>query len=474
VPFFDTLRSALGFNAKAATAKTSYATGPYGRVRVQMDRLGGDPRSGAKMLRSFSRNCVPLRTAYNRRKQQISQAKWRVIRLDDPKAEANPAVVAAVTKLLRTVNPKGESFRSLLDQVMEDYLTLDAGCIEKEKTFGGAVKWLWAVDGATIVPDPDWDGTDPGAARYFQYVDGRKVAELRNDQLVYIMGTPTTYSPIGWSRTETLVRAIEAILYGDQYDYEMLRQTAPAGILDLGRGLQAEQVQAYREYYENEIAGGKDIAIFGGGEVGPGSGVTFTPFQRSARDMERASYREWLVKMVAMVFEMDPTIFGITGDVNKSASKTLQVRTDEGHVADANLIAEFIEREIISEFDENHGFEFEDLNARDEMAQAKIDQIYSSIGVETPNSILVREGRDKVPWGEQPYAATQSQFAGDEPDSGEADDAPENSASGSGSGKSAAPFAGKARTRFASATFTPRFTRSWHRSSTGSTPPSPS
>jgi len=465
VPILDKLRSALGIQAKAATSKTSYAAGPYGRVRVQMQVLGGDPRAGAKMLRDFSRRCEPVRTAINRRKRQISQAKWRIVRTDDPKAVVNPAIEKKITDLLRFVNPKGESFRTLLDMVLEDVLVLDAGCIEKEKTLGGQIVALWAVDGATIVPDPEWDGSDQTAPRYYQYVDGRLVAKLRNDQLVYIMGTPTTYSPIGWSPVEALVRVIEATLYGSQYDYDMLRQTAPAGALDLGRGLSTEQVVSYREYYESEIAGTKDIAIFGGGEPGQGSGVNFIPFQRSNADMQRAEYREWLCKAIATVFEMDPTVFGITGDVNKSASKSLQVRTDEGHVAYAKLIEEFIEREIVWSFDQNHGFEFEELNARDELAQAKIDQIYMSIGKTFPNELRARDGEDPVDWGEQPYVATQSAFAGDEPDSGEADDQPENTASGSGSGKSAVPFGSRAPMPRAKATFTQRSMPSWHRSS---------
>lgn len=386
---------------KAAVTQSSYGTGPYARSRVQIAVQGTDPRGGARLLRHFSRRNDWVRLAITVRKRQVAQAKWKLVRNDDPKKPPDPRVLAKVRDLLRTVNPKRESLRSLLDQVIEDVLVLDAGCIEKEKTIGGDIVALWGVDGATIVPDPNWDGSQQDSPRYYQIIDGRKVAELRNDQLIYIMGSPSTYSPIGWSCVESLVRAIEADLYGEQYDYDMLRQAAPSGLLDLGRGLTPQELEAAREYYESEIAGSKELMIvgfMGDPAANPGSGsVTYTPFARSNREQQRDFYKTWLVRKIACVFELDPTVFGITGDVNRATSRTLSSRTDEGHVALANLVAEYLTRELIWEIDERHDFEFDGVVARDEERQAKIDQAYMAIGATTPNEIRAREGLDPFP-----------------------------------------------------------------------------
>lgn len=364
---------------------------------------GYDPRRGANMLRAWSRNNEWVRLAIDYRREQISKASWKIVRLDDPKKPPDPSVEKAIRQLFKIVNPKRESFESLIDMVIDDILVLDAGCIEKEKTFGGDITALWGVDGATIIPDPTWTGQDQNQPRYTQSIDGRDVADLRNDQLIYMMRTPTTYSPIGWSPVETLVRVIEADLYGEQYDFSILKQTAPAGILDLGPGITPEAVEKFKTYYESEIAGSQDIAIFGGGEPGAARGLTWQEFGRSNRENERAAYREWLVKKIAAVFRIDKSLFNITESVNRATSKTQQSRTDEGLEALASTIGRYITREIVWEFDENHGFKFDDLSDRDQAQQAEIDTTYVGSGIWTINEVRAAQGLDPVKWGDEPW-----------------------------------------------------------------------
>lgn len=446
------IRSAAAYVIKGPKTQAPYAGGPFAKIRTAVAVTGFDPRRGAKMLRDFSRTNEWVRLAIDYRREQISMASWKIVRLDDPKKPPDPRIEAAVRQLFRFVNPKRESIETLFDMSLDDILVLDAGCIEKEKSLGGQIVALWGVDGATIAPDPDWDGSNPTAMRYTQMIDGRKVCELRNDQLVYIMRTPTTYSPIGWSPVETLVRAIEADLYGETYDFEMLRQTAPAGVLSLGAGVPNQEVQAFREYYEAEIAGTKDIAIFGGGEPGAGAGVTWTAFGRSNREQERMAYKEWLVKKIAAVFRVDKSIFNITESVNRATSKTQQSRTDEGLKALASMIARYVTREIIWEFDENHGFQFDELTDTDEKEQSDIDTTYVGGGIWMINEVRARMGLDPVPWGDAPYVPAIGPVAPEVPELPE--DEPEDDGPGNGKddeedddkpegGKSAVPFVGR-------------------------------
>lgn len=422
---FERVASSLGF-VRAPKSQAPYAKGPYAKVRVQMAVQGYDPRRGANMLRGWSRNNEWVRLAIDYRREQISKAKWKIVRLDDPKQAPNPNVEKAIRQLFKIVNAKRESFESLLDMVIDDVLVLDAGCIEKEKTIGGDIHALWAVDGSTIVPDPTWDGHDPKAARYFQIIDGKEVADFRNDQLIYMMRTPTTYSPIGWSPVETLMRVIEADLYGEQYDFSALKQTAPAGVLDLGPGITPEDVEKFRTYYEDEIAGSQQIAIFGGGEPGAGSGVKWNQFGYSNRESERSAYREWLVRKIAAVFRIDKTLFNITDSVNRATSKTQQARTDEGLEALSSTLERYITREIIWEFDENHGFAFDDISGNDQAQQAQIDTTYVGSGIWLINEVRARQGLDPVAWGDDPWGGVKGEPVAPEPEDDEEDNAPQN------------------------------------------------
>jgi len=374
---------------------------PY--ARTLRFGLSPGPKRGSKMLRSYADRNEWVRIAINRRKRELGRAKWQIVRVDDHEEPADPRVVAAVTDLFRSVNLKGESFRTLLDLVIEDLLILDAGCIEKSKTLGGQIYELTAVDGSTIVIDPTWDGSDPKRPRYAQYDNFKLVCELRNDELIYMMLNPSTHRVTGLSPVETLVRVIEAELYGEEYDFSSLRATAPEGVLDIGRGLTDQQVDRFRAYYDEEIAGTKNVAIFGGGEPGAGSGVTFTPFKDSNRDQQRMEYKKWLAGKIAACFEMDKTMFGLTEDTNRSTSKTTNTKSDEGLIGLATAVQEFITREIVWEFDRKHGFEFEGIVARDELVESQIDATYLDRGAVTVNEWRASTGRDPVAWGDVPF-----------------------------------------------------------------------
>ncbi len=438
------------------------------------------PKANAANLRRWAKTNEFLRTAINRRKQQIAQAKWRLVRRDKPNDPPDATVEKTVRDLFDNVNPKRESFRSLMDQVIEDLLILDAGCIEKEKNLGGKIVNLWAVNGATILPDPQWDGSDPKASRYYQLVVGQPPIGLRNDQLIYMMSSPSTHSNIGWSPVETLVRIIRAELCGEEYNFEMIQRYGPRGIIDLGAGTSEQDRDAFRDYWEAEIEGTQAVAIVNRPDVGgdKGGGVTFVPL--TVDDFEkRLAYMKWLATKIAAVFQMDLLVFNLSDAIHKGIGKALTARTDEGANALARLIAEFITREIVWDIDPSHDhiFEFDDLNDRDALAQAQIDQINMDSGVTFPNEVRARDGKDPVAWGDEPYpgqTTAQVEIEGEEPagddELGDPADAEEPGNPEKRFAASTVPFV--VRTRRGRRTFARRFTQSWHAKPHGSTKPS--
>ncbi len=73
----------------------------------------------------------------------------------------------ALRRMLEEPN-SADSFRTLMEQVIEDALTGGYGAIEMEATGDPELLWpqLWPVDGAMIQRNANWDG-DPETARYF-------------------------------------------------------------------------------------------------------------------------------------------------------------------------------------------------------------------------------------------------------------------------------------------------------------------
>lgn len=409
-----------------------------------------EPKKRARILRLYADNNEFVRTAINRRKRQVGMATWRIVRRDDPHAKPDPAVVDAVQKLLDEVNPKKESFRSLLDQVIEDILVLDAGCIEKEKTLGGQLLHLYAVNGASIAPDPDWDGTDPRAIRYRQYdKDGKLAAQLRNDQLIYMMMNPSTHRIVGWSPLETLFRVVRAQLFAEDYDYEMIQQNAPNVAIYLGAGITNQQREQYAEYWDAEIAGQNAIAFMNNANPDSKDGPKVLKL-RDDTFGDRMGYKKWLATLTAACFEMDLTVFNLTADIQKSLGNTLTARTDEGANGLASGVAEYLTREVVWEIDplRRHKFEFDDLNQRDEMAQTKIDDFNVRNGTATINEVRQTRGLPPVEWGEQPhdFGPTPQQPAGEGDTPNDSSRNPDESSEREGA-KSAVPFAAARQTR---------------------------
>ena len=96
--------------------------------------------------------------------------------------------IAALTLNFEQPNPE-DSFRSMIEQVLEDILVGGFGAIELDLSGeNGRPLTLWPVDGASIRIRTDWDG-NPASPRYVQitapYNVGQEIT-LADEELSYI------------------------------------------------------------------------------------------------------------------------------------------------------------------------------------------------------------------------------------------------------------------------------------------------
>src|SRR3954471_8680463 len=149
----------------------------------------GLPKPTPANLRRFAETPV-ARKAINTIKDRVAGMSWRI----QPKNGRALADVAdgarriqLLTDNLDLPNPE-DSFRSLIEQVLEDVLVGGFGAIEVQLS-GDAERplHLWPVDGATIRLRGDWDG-EPDSPKYAQST-GRPGPEgtvpLNDDELMY-------------------------------------------------------------------------------------------------------------------------------------------------------------------------------------------------------------------------------------------------------------------------------------------------
>jgi len=376
--------------------------GPYARGAMGMQTI---TKMSTEQLRRWSRLNPWIRAAINLRRTQISRSKWDIVSVE-PGIDPDPRTVDRIKKLLRHPNPKGESWRSFIEPVVEDILVLDQGAIEIEKTAGSRVSslnpiaYLWNKDAARIAFDKNWDGRDRSKPRYYELDGtGKELAAYKNDELIVIIANAVTYSPIGLSPLEVLADTIESDLRAAEYNSKAVSQAAPPGVLHLGEGVRPDQVDAFKAYWEAEVAGRSQIAITGGGK-----GMQWMPLAASNRDMQFMEWQVYLARKICAVFAVQPQDIGISFDINKSTAETGAAFTyDNGIVPLADLIAEYITREIVYRYSDDLRFVFTEVGRTAQQAIAEYNKMaLAGLPWLRINDALRERGQDGIgPIGDQ-------------------------------------------------------------------------
>jgi phage portal protein BeeE len=280
---------------------------------------------------------------------------------------------------------------------MEDILVLDAGTIEKERTLGGAIAALHAVDGAKVKVSALWDG-NPDETRYWWCPTPLYEVAFKNEDLVYIMANPRTYSVMGLSPLETLKQTVDAEILGSQYNTRQVTNAAPDGMLDLGEGARPEKVEEFKSYWLAEVAGRGAMAFIGGTK-----GAKFVPFRGSNRDMQYREWLDYLVRKICAVYLISPQDLGLTFDINRSTSETqMEMTEDQGLRPLLALVQDYFTREIVWDDslggpDNNLAFRFTRLNIKESMSKANINKLaLAGMPYKTVNEARQDEGRAPI------------------------------------------------------------------------------
>lgn len=359
---------------------------------------GRVPVQNAKVYKHWAKTSEWVRGAIVIRKSQVSSAEWDI----GPKDQTRPwskREAARIKKLFQTPNPANDSYRTFIEPVTEDLLTLDAGCIEKVRNLSGDLVQLWPVNAEHVRVNALWEGA-PNVARYFWYPDGfTERARWRNDDFIYMMANPRTDTPVGLPPLETLRSAVEAELAAHEYNRRQVEHAAPDGIINLGEGFTEPQVNRFREFFESEVAGRGPLGFIGGSKS-----PSFIKFRDTNRDQQFLEWQIYLVRKIAVVYGVTPQDLGVTFDINRSTAETqIQISEDRGLRPLMSLIQEYLTEEVV--WDESFGgpnnnlaFRFTALNLKESTAKAAIyEKALAGVPWRFVNEARIDEGREPIP-----------------------------------------------------------------------------
>ncbi len=351
------------------------------------------PKPTPANLRRFAETPV-VRRAMNVIKDRIASMDWQV-RL---RRSVRPGEVADEAEKLRVLRGmleepnETDSFRTLIEQVIEDVLTGGFGAIEMEAT-GDPERpaMLWPVDGASIRINAKWDGgTD--TPRYVQQAAGMAEpggVELLDRQLMYIRMNPRSFTPFGLGSLEVAFETVNQFLSAHRFAGKLAANAVAQYALWLNEATPTQHERLIR-WWQDEIEGTGRVPLLAT-EQKP----EVLRFAQGTDADLRLAWQEFLIRMVANAFGLPPLLLGLEGDVNRATAAEMADEAFRGAISPlAMLLAEHITRDLFSkclgwrEFE----FVFNELSARDEETELTLQVQLLKAGVLTVGEVRAMRG----------------------------------------------------------------------------------
>jgi HK97 family phage portal protein len=351
------------------------------------------PKPTPANLRRFAETPL-VRRAINVIKDRIAAMDWQV-RVRRGASSADVAFAGrkllALRRMLEEPNP-ADSFRTLMEQAIEDALTGGFGAIEMEPT-GDAERpaMLWPVDGASIRINARWDG-QKDSPRYAQAIPGQlesSAVELLDSQLMYIRMNPRSFTPFGLGPLEVAFETVSQFLSAHRFAGKLAANTVAQYALWINEATPTQHERLIR-WWQDEIEGTGRVPL-----ISTEQKPEVLRFAEGTDADLRLAWQEFLIRMIANAFGLPPLMLGLEADVNQSTASEMADEAFRGAISPlAMLLAGHITRDLFSkcigwpEFE----FVFNELSARDEETELAVQVQLLQAGVLTVDEVRAMRG----------------------------------------------------------------------------------
>jgi HK97 family phage portal protein len=351
------------------------------------------PKPTPVNLRRFAETPV-VRRAINVIKDRIAAMDWQV----RVRRGVRPADMAFAGRKLRALRRMLEepnavdSFRTLIEQVIEDALTGGFGAIEMEPT--GDVErpaMLWPVDGASIRINARWDGQEE-TPRYAQALPNQlesSAVQLRDNQLMYIRMNPRSFTPFGLGPLEVAFETVNQFLSAHRFAGKLAANAVAQYALWLNEATPTQHDRLIR-WWQDEVEGTGRVPL-----ISTEQKPEVLRFAQGTDADLRLEWQEFLIRMVANAFGLPPLMLGLEADVNQSTAAEMTDEAFRGAISPlAMLLAGHLTRDLFGKCIGWREFEFvfNDLNARDEETELAVQVQLLQAGVLTVNEVRAMRG----------------------------------------------------------------------------------
>lgn len=436
VPVFPFFKS-----SDKASPVRSLSFDPRKKQGFQIDKgLRKPGRVSFETLRRASYSVHVARICINVLKEKVSKTKWVIQSIDSKKRKNTDKRIEELTRFFRYPNENSETFRTLLDKVLEDLLVLDSVAIEKTRYNNGSLAEIFHVDAATVRPVMDEYGNQDIEIPIRSVKEDGNIIELpvsyvqvlnntmyggpesgdivaawpKKDMIYFSMHPQGSFELYGYgmSPLEAVLSVVSNILNADNYNSTYFDTGAfPPVILQLMGQVRQEDLERYREYLYSELSGEFHRPAIIAGEK-KSEILNFKDLTN--RDMEFMEYMKFMSRLMAAAYGLSAQDIGITDDLNRATSEVQKSLSEaKGYGSILNLLKEVFDSEIIWK-----DFGYEDLEfewvAPDNIDPKEASTMYDTYlksGVLTLNEVRQKLGENTYePWADEPMVLTSNGF----------------------------------------------------------------
>jgi len=367
------------------------------------------PRPTAANLRRFAETPV-ARRAINAIKDRIACMDWRIEA--KPGAGADEAGdrterIAALWRSLEAPN-EGDSFRTLIEQVIEDTLVGGFGAAELELT-GDARRpvRLYPVDGASIQVNAKWSGDaeDPRYAQVTGKVGKDSTLPLADTELMYVRLNPRSHTVFGLGKLEVAFETISQFLSANRYASRLASNSVMQFAIWVNERTPEQQERLIR-WWEDEVEGSGKVPFLSS-EQKP----EVLRFNSGSEAELHIGWQQFLVGMIANAFDLPAMMLGAEQGVNRATAQELANEAFQNAVVPvARLIAEHITRDVIAKRLgwEDLRFCWNDLDGKDPLTELQVQMELLKNGVLSVGEVREMRGLGLMPLVESHSVATNA------------------------------------------------------------------
>ena len=279
-------------------------------------------------------------------------------------------------------HPNGvDSYRQCWGKVIDDLLIGDNG--SAELVFTGALNKpmdIYPVNGFALEQVRGFF-TDPTYPRFVQIQEGAKRIYFKDKDILYFQHHLRTDSPYGLSPIESAFKELRALFDAQEYAGRQSSNAIPKNALNLGEGVNEQDLIAFRKYFREEVYGSGETAIVGGTK---GAGA-----MKIGANGDSELFLEWqkhLITITALAFGIDPKKLGQGSNTDRSTVEEQNATTlAEAIRPRALIVQDVINEKIIGRLglDDVLKFEFvfEDTLEQKKQKQGLIVEQWTSGGL---------------------------------------------------------------------------------------------